>query len=61
MNGYRFTNIHSYDFYNSRANKQGFVSQWRVETTGGQLVGITDTKREALAMARRHKKRLQAV
>lgn len=61
MRDYIFTNIHSYDCYNRRANKQGIVSEWRVEAPNGQLVGIADTKKEALAMARRHHKRVKAV
>lgn len=61
MRGYIFTPIHSYDHFNLRANKLGIVKEWRVETEGGQLVGIADTKKEALEMARRHKKRAKAV
>lgn len=57
MEEFIFTKIHSFDRYNPRANRDGYVSQWRVETTDRRLVGIADTKREAIALARKHKRR----
>ena len=61
MKGYIFKKISVYDFYNKRANKLGFVSQWRIETESGALVGIADTKKEAISLVRRHKQRTKAV
>lgn len=61
MKGYEFTKIQSYDPYNRRANAQGIVTQWRVESYDGSLADIADTKKEAIEIARRHNKRAKAV
>lgn len=57
MKGYIFTKIQSFDRYHSRANSYGMVNHWRVETEDGYLVGIENTKKEALALARWHRNR----
>lgn len=61
MIGYIFTPIHSYDHFNPRANSLGIVKEWRVQTEGGIFVGITNTKKEAEALARKHRKKMKAV
>lgn len=56
MKGYKFTRIESYDFHSHRASHTGIVRQWRVEREDGYLVGVEDTKKEALELARWDKK-----
>lgn len=59
MKGYVFTKIESYDFHSHRASGSGIVTQWRVNREDGYLVGVEDTKKEALELARWDKKQNQ--
>ena len=56
MKDYEFIKIWSYDPFNSRAGFAGMVQEWRVDKHG-VTVGIAETKREAIQIARWDNKR----